>query len=71
MHDTPERIAAAARLIDVIDKARPEVLIDAELLEVNRNKLQEYGLQFASPGIRARHQRRRRRQPDEPDPGRR
>jgi general secretion pathway protein D len=50
IHDTPERIAAAARLIDVIDKARPEVLIDVELLEVNRQKLQEYGLQFASPG---------------------
>jgi general secretion pathway protein D len=50
IHDTPERIAAAARLIDVVDKARPEVLIDVELLEVNRQKLQEYGLQFASPG---------------------
>jgi general secretion pathway protein D len=50
IHDTPDRIAAAARLIDVIDKARPEVLIDVELLEVNRQKLQEYGLQFASPG---------------------
>jgi general secretion pathway protein D len=50
IHDTPDRIAAAARLIDVIDKARPEVLIDVELLEVSRQKLQEYGLQFASPG---------------------
>ena len=50
IHDTPERIAAAARLIDVIDKARPEVLIDVELLEVNRSRLAEYGLQFASPG---------------------
>jgi general secretion pathway protein D len=50
IHDTPERIASAARLIEVIDKARPEVLIDVELLEVNRQKLQEYGLQFASPG---------------------
>ncbi|MCM3880433.1 MAG: hypothetical protein ND807_10035 [Vicinamibacterales bacterium] len=50
IHDTADRIAAAARLIDVIDKARPEVLIDVELLEVNRQKLVEYGLQFASPG---------------------
>jgi general secretion pathway protein D len=49
IHDTADRIAAAARLIDVIDKARPEVLIDIELLEVNRQKLMEYGLQFASP----------------------
>jgi general secretion pathway protein D len=48
--DTPERIAAAARVISAIDKARPEVIIDVELLEVDRTKLQEYGLQFASPG---------------------
>ena len=48
--DTPERIAAAARLIAAIDKARPEVVIDVELLEVDRTRLQEYGLQIASPG---------------------
>ncbi|HEY3886656.1 MAG TPA: secretin N-terminal domain-containing protein, partial [Vicinamibacterales bacterium] len=47
--DTPERIAAAARLISAIDKARPEVVIDVELLEVDRTTLQEYGLQIASP----------------------
>jgi general secretion pathway protein D len=48
--DTPERVSAAARLLSAIDKARPEVLIDVELLEVDRTKLQEYGLQIASPG---------------------
>jgi general secretion pathway protein D len=48
--DTPERIAAAAKLISAIDKARPEVIIDTELLEVDRTKLKEYGLQIASPG---------------------
>ncbi len=48
--DTPERIAAAGRVIAAIDKARPEVIIDVELLEVDRTKLQEYGLQLASSG---------------------
>ena len=48
--DTPERIAAAGRVISAIDKARPEVIIDVELLEVDRTKLKEYGLQLASPG---------------------
>jgi general secretion pathway protein D len=48
--DTPERVSAAARLITAIDKARPEVVIDVELLEVDRTKLREYGLQIASPG---------------------
>ena len=36
--------------LSAIDKARPEVIIDVELLEVDRTRLQEYGLQFASPG---------------------
>lgn len=48
--DTPERVSAAARVITAIDKARPEVVIDVELLEVDRQRLREYGLQLASPG---------------------
>ena len=48
--DTPERISAAARVLSAIDKARPEVIIDVELLEVDRSRLREYGLQIASPG---------------------
>src|SRR3984893_507643 len=47
--DTPERIAAAARVVSAIDKARPEVIIDVELLEVDRTKEIEYGLDIASP----------------------
>jgi general secretion pathway protein D len=48
--DTPEHISAAARVLSAIDKARPEVVIDVELLEIDRTKLLEYGLQVASPG---------------------
>jgi len=48
--DSPERVAAAARVISAIDKARPEVIIDVELLEVDRTRLSEWGLQVASPG---------------------
>ena len=48
--DTPERIIAAGKIITAIDKARSEVIIDVELLEVNRTHLHEYGLQIASPG---------------------
>src|SRR5262245_27974253 len=51
--DTPERIMAAGRVLAAIDKARPEVIIDVELLEVNRTKLLEYGLQVASPALPA------------------
>ena len=48
--DTPERIDAAARLIRAIDKARAEVVIEVQLLEVDRRTLREYGLRFASAG---------------------
>jgi general secretion pathway protein D len=48
--DTPERVAAAGSLIAAIDKARPEVVIDVELLEFDRTRLREYGLQLASAG---------------------
>ena len=48
--DTPERISAAGRIISAIDKARPEVIIDVELLEVDRTRMKEYGLQVASAG---------------------
>ena len=49
IRDTPERINAAGKIIAAIDKARPEVIIDVELLEVNRTHLLEFGLQIASP----------------------
>jgi general secretion pathway protein D len=48
--DTPEHIQAASRVLSAIDKAKPELIIDVELLEVDRTKLSEYGLQVASPG---------------------
>ena len=49
IRDTPERVNAAGKIISALDKARPEVIIDVELLEVNRTHLQEFGLQIASP----------------------
>jgi len=48
--DTPERVSVAGKIISATDKARAEVIIDVELLEVNRTHLHEYGLQIASPG---------------------
>ena len=76
--DTPERVAAAARLIAAIDKARPEVIIDVELLEVDRTKLRNTGCRSprrVPDGIYGidRHQPRRlhARQPQQPDGRRR
>lgn len=48
--DTPERLDTVAKILAAIDKARPEVIIDVEILEIDRTNLREYGLQFASAG---------------------
>jgi len=50
VRDTPERFLAARRLVAAFDKARPEIVVDVEVLEVDRNRLREYGVQPATPG---------------------
>ncbi|HET6266960.1 MAG TPA: secretin N-terminal domain-containing protein, partial [Acidobacteriota bacterium] len=44
------RIMAAEKLVRQLDKAKPEVVVDVEILEVNRSRFNQYGLQIASPG---------------------
>jgi hypothetical protein len=44
MRDTPEKLAVAGHLIQELEKARGEVLLDIELLEVDRATLQKLGL---------------------------
>jgi general secretion pathway protein D len=49
VRDTPERLQLAGRFLSAFDKARPELIVDVEILEVDRTRLMEYGLQLASP----------------------
>lgn len=53
INDSPDKVAAAERIINVVDKKRGEVVVDVEILEVNRSRLQEYGIEITSavPGI--------------------
>src|SRR6266436_5253159 len=44
MRDTPERLALAGELIDQLERARGEVMLEIELLEVNRNKARSLGI---------------------------
>jgi general secretion pathway protein D len=48
MSDAPDKIAAAERLIGIVDRKRAEVVVEVEILEVNRNKLKEYGIEITS-----------------------
>ena len=50
VRDTPERFLAARRFVAAFDKARPEIVVDVEILEVSRGKIRDYGIQLASPG---------------------
>ena len=55
--DTPERVKAAERIIHSVDKSRAEVIVEVEVLEVDRRRMDEYGIQLRSAaeegGIRA------------------
>jgi type II secretory pathway component GspD/PulD (secretin) len=44
MRDAPARLQLAAELIHEVDRARGELMLDIELLEVDRNKAQQLGI---------------------------
>ena len=46
MRDTPEVIRIAEKLIAANDLEEPEVMLDIEVLEVSRSRLQELGVEF-------------------------
>jgi general secretion pathway protein D len=48
INDTPDKVAAAERIIDMIDKNRAEVVVQVEILEVNRGRLKDYGIEITS-----------------------
>jgi general secretion pathway protein D len=41
---TPSQVAAAEKIIDSIDKAKPEVLIHVQVLSANRDRLRDLGI---------------------------
>src|SRR5947207_7101706 len=44
IRDTADRVAIAEKIIDDLDKAKPEVLVDAMIMEVGRTTLRQLGL---------------------------
>ena len=65
--DTPDKVAAAERIVEVLDKSRAEVMVEIEILEVNRTRLKEYGIEITSGDRRAS---RASRAPSSPTPPR-
>jgi general secretion pathway protein D len=46
MRATPDELLLAQKLVNDLDKARPEVVVDVAVLEVNKNKMRQIGIQL-------------------------
>jgi general secretion pathway protein D len=53
IRDTADKVAVAERLIEVNDKAKSEVVVDVELLQVNTDKLLDLGTAFGASSVTA------------------
>ena len=49
MVDTWEQVRSAQRIIEALDRSPGEVVVDVELMEVNRIHLEQYGIPLLSP----------------------
>jgi general secretion pathway protein D len=50
---TPDELALAGRIIQTNDKARGEVVVEVNILEVNKNNLKRYGLELSQYEVRS------------------
>ncbi len=48
LRDTPDKIAIAQKIIEANDKSRSEILLNIEILEVDRDRALEYGVDLTS-----------------------
>jgi len=55
VRDTPGNIELAAQLIRKWDKSKAEVVIDLEIMEVSRQKLQSIGVDYSNVGLGIRY----------------
>ncbi len=51
MRDTADKVKVAEKIISANDKARAEVVVDVELMQVNSNKLRDLGLSLSSYSV--------------------
>ncbi len=48
VRETPEKVALVEKLIRFYDKRKAEVMIQVEILEVNKDRLKEYGIELSN-----------------------
>lgn len=47
VRDVPEKVALVERMIRFYDKRKAEVLVKVDIMEVNKDRIQEYGVEFS------------------------
>ena len=73
IRDTPDRVLLAGKIIDDIDKAKPEVVIQVGILQASTDRLRNLGIQpgtSASLTFTGPNTSTRRQQPRRPEPAR-
>ncbi|MFI5183888.1 MAG: cohesin domain-containing protein [Vicinamibacteria bacterium] len=50
---TADRIALAAKIVEANDKAKGEVIVEVQIIEVNRTAIKQYGLQLSNYSAQA------------------
>jgi len=50
IRDTPDKVMLVGRMIDALDKAKPEVVVQVSIIEVSKDRLRDLGLQPSFSG---------------------
>jgi general secretion pathway protein D len=45
---TPEKVAIAERIVEANDKTKGEVMVEVQILEVNRSRMKQYGIELSN-----------------------
>ena len=48
IRDTPDKVAIVQKIIEANDKSRSEVLLDVEILEIDRDTSKTYGINLST-----------------------
>jgi general secretion pathway protein D len=51
VRDQPQKVAMVEKLLQIMDKPKAEVLIDVEIIEVNKSRMKEYGIELSQYNV--------------------
>jgi general secretion pathway protein D len=51
VRDRPQKVAMVERLLQIMDKPKAELLIDVEIIEANKSRMKEYGIELSQYNV--------------------